>query len=246
MEILVCIKRVIDDSAVLSLDNLEGASKIVNPYDGYALELALRHVQEHGGEITVLTAGDKETESVLYQGLACGADKAVRIDCGEHTGDYARTIREGVRELEQMRGKPYDLILVGKEAFDTMSGGTGPKLAHLLERGFLSRVVGFDGDTADTQTDEGKQTYRWLPPFVFSVERFGNDLRYPTLKNKLAARKKEIERIEPGMRGRHPSDEKKYSAFPKKAGCIPIQPESVQESVQKIREIIEEKKRGGK
>lgn len=77
-----------------------------------------------------------------------------------------------------------------------MSGGTGPKLAHLLERGFLSLVTGFDEHTAKRQTDEGSQKYRWLSPFVFSVERFGNDLRYPTLKNKLAARKKEIERIE--------------------------------------------------
>lgn len=173
MDILVCMKQVIDDSVPLDPAGLESASTILNPYDGYALELALRYVQKHEGSVTVLSAGGAGIEPVLYQGMACGADQAVRIGCDDNSGDFSQAIWAGICELEQKRGKPYDLVLVGKEAPDTMSGGTGPKLAHLLERGFLSLVTGFDEHTAKRQTDEGSQKYRWLSPFVFSVERFG-------------------------------------------------------------------------
>ena len=246
MDILVCMKQVIDDSVPLDPAGLESASTILNPYDGYALELALRYVQKHEGSVTVLSAGGAGIEPVLYQGMACGADQAVRIGCDDNSGDFSQAIWAGICELEQKRGKPYDLVLVGKEAPDTMSGGTGPKLAHLLERGFLSLVTGFDEHTAKRQTDEGSQKYRWLSPFVFSVERFGNDLRYPTLKNKLAARKKERERIEGEAGAQDSSCKKEYIAFSKRKGCIPVQPEQIQDAVQTIREIIEEKNRGEK
>lgn len=136
MDILVCMKQVIDDSVPLDPAGLESASTILNPYDGYALELALRYVQKHEGSVTVLSAGGAGIEPVLYQGMACGADQAVRIGCDDNSGDFSQAIWAGICELEQKRGKPYDLVLVGKEAPDTMSGGTGPKLAHLLERGF--------------------------------------------------------------------------------------------------------------
>ena len=97
------------------------------------------------------------------------------------------------------------------------------------------------------QTDEGSQKYRWLSPFVFSVERFGNDLRYPTLKNKLAARKKRNRTDRGGEAGAQDSScKKEYIAFSKRKGCIPVQPEQIQDAVQTIREIIEEKKIGGK
>lgn len=127
-----------------------------------------------------------------------------------------------------------------------MSGGTGPKLAHLLERGFLSLVTGFDEHTAKRQTDEGSQKYRWLSPFVFSVERFGNDLRYPTLKNKLAARKKEIERIEGEAGAQDSSCKKEYIAFSKRKGCIPVQPEQIQDARSNNPGNHRRKKSGGK
>ena len=50
MDILVCMKQVIDDSVPLDPAGLESASTILNPYDGYALELALRYVQKHEGK----------------------------------------------------------------------------------------------------------------------------------------------------------------------------------------------------
>jgi len=56
MDILVCMKQVIDDSVPLDPAGLESASTILNPYDGYALELALRYVQKHEGSVTVLSA----------------------------------------------------------------------------------------------------------------------------------------------------------------------------------------------
>lgn len=90
MDILVCMKQVIDDSVPLDPAGLESASTILNPYDGYALELALRYVQKHEGSVTVLSAGGAGIEPVLYQGMACGADQAVRIGCDDNSGDFSQ------------------------------------------------------------------------------------------------------------------------------------------------------------
>ena len=99
MDILVCMKQVIDDSVPLDPAGLESASTILNPYDGYALELALRYVQKHEGSVTVLSAGGAGIEPVLYQGMACGADQAVRIGCDDNSGDFSQAIWAGICEL---------------------------------------------------------------------------------------------------------------------------------------------------
>lgn len=106
MDILVCMKQVIDDSVPLDPAGLESASTILNPYDGYALELALRYVQKHEGSVTVLSAGGAGIEPVLYQGMACGADQAVRIGCDDNSGDFSQAIWAGICELEQKEESP--------------------------------------------------------------------------------------------------------------------------------------------
>lgn len=68
MDILVCMKQVIGDSVPLDPAGLESASTILNPYDGYALELALRYVQKHEGSVPFYRAWESGIEPVLYQG----------------------------------------------------------------------------------------------------------------------------------------------------------------------------------
>ena len=58
----------------------DGAEFIINPYDEYAIEEALKLREEHGGEVTVVTVGDEEAEKELRTALAMGADKAVLIN----------------------------------------------------------------------------------------------------------------------------------------------------------------------
>lgn len=84
---------------------LESASTILNPYDGYALELALRYVQKHEGSVTVLSAGGAGIEPVLYQGMACGADQAVRIGCDDNSGDFSQAILGGNLRIRTKKRK---------------------------------------------------------------------------------------------------------------------------------------------
>ena len=82
MEILVCVKQVPDDSVEISLDPktgapaLDGVTPVVNAFDTYALEMAVRLKEAAGGEVTVLSIGDESVKNSLKNCLAVGADYA--------------------------------------------------------------------------------------------------------------------------------------------------------------------------
>ena len=84
MELLVCIKQVPDDSVSVGL-NADGTPKldeitpVVNAFDTYALEMAARFKEAHGGSVTVLTVGGEGAVPALRSCLAVGADRACRL-----------------------------------------------------------------------------------------------------------------------------------------------------------------------
>ena len=94
MEILVCVKQVPDDSVEISLDPktgapaLDGVTPVVNAFDTYALEMAVRLKEAAGGEVTVLSIGDESVKNSLKNCLAVGADHASRLS------GTARTLRQ--------------------------------------------------------------------------------------------------------------------------------------------------------
>ncbi|HLR22794.1 MAG TPA: electron transfer flavoprotein subunit beta, partial [Pseudogracilibacillus sp.] len=84
MNIYVLLKRTFDteDKIVVTDGEIEddGAEFIINPYDEYAVEEAIVQRDKHGGEVTVVTIGDEDSEKQLRTALAMGADKAVLIN----------------------------------------------------------------------------------------------------------------------------------------------------------------------
>src|SRR5699024_6522032 len=84
MNIYVLLKRTFDteDKIVVSNGQIEddSAEFIINPYDEYAVEEAIVQRDAHGGEVTVVTIGDEDSEKQLRTALAMGADKAVLIN----------------------------------------------------------------------------------------------------------------------------------------------------------------------
>ena len=87
------------------------------------------------------------------------------------------------------------------------------------------------------QTETGYQIFKWQAPFIFSVERFGKDLRYPSLKSKLQARKKEIGLIE--AEEIEEFEQEKLEPFPEKKGCIPVKEDDIHKSVLLLKDCIE-------
>ena len=84
VHIVVCIKQV-PDSAQIRVHPVtntimrQGVPTIINPYDLFALEEALRLRDKLGGEVTVLTMGPPSAEDSLRKALTFGADRAVLL-----------------------------------------------------------------------------------------------------------------------------------------------------------------------
>ncbi len=240
----MCIKRVPDSATrVRILDDgggidPEGVKFVLNPYDEFALEEAIRRKEEAGsGTVTVVSVGPEETKETLRQALAMGGDQAVLLRAeGSPDGlAVARVL------AEEIRGREFDLVLFGKQAIDDDNMQVPAMVAELLELPCVTVVVGLeltDGKAVATREVEGGHEVAELElPAVIAVQKGLNEPRYPSLKGIMAAKRKPLEEKdvqlpEPGLRFlglREPP--------PPKAGEIVGEgPEAVPELVRKLRE----------
>lgn len=209
MELLVCIKQVPDDSAEIRLKPdtqepaLEGITPVVNPFDTYALEMAVRLKEANGGRVTVLSAGPEKARDGIKICLSVGADQGFLLDGTELSPEdilgKSRALAAGINNLAQ-QGRSFDLILCGREATDRASGQTGPQLAEAL--GLPVVTDGVEITPTDTgvrikqETEDGYRLIDAPLPCVVTVSKPPYDPRYPTIKSKMAARKAEIPLLE--------------------------------------------------
>ncbi|HEX9024919.1 MAG TPA: electron transfer flavoprotein subunit beta, partial [Clostridium sp.] len=150
MEIILCVKQVPDDSVEIHLDkeakkpNLKGVSLVANAFDTYALELAVRLTEAHGGNVSVLTVGAADSSNTLKNCLSVGAKEAffVKDDLYENLDAMgaADALADAINKIENEKGKKFDLILCGKESTDEITGQVGAMLAEKLKMGFVSSV----------------------------------------------------------------------------------------------------------
>jgi electron transfer flavoprotein beta subunit len=144
MEILVCAKRVPDTSEnELSLNSagndLERDDLVysINEWDNYAVEEAIRIVEETGGTVTVVTIGGEDDEEILRREMAMGAKHAALISDEKFSSVDGKGIATILKAFVA-RGK-YDLILTGVQA-DDGAAQVGGMLAALLDHPFASLV----------------------------------------------------------------------------------------------------------
>ena len=140
MKILVPVKRVPDPTQKAKLKDghidLTGASWIVNTFDEYAVETALRLLENgadntriEGGEIVVVTLGPTDAQKELRTTLAMGADRAIFVEAKDSEIDSLTVVKvlQGIIEAE----KP-DLVVMGKQAVDGDANQVGQMLAGKL------------------------------------------------------------------------------------------------------------------
>jgi electron transfer flavoprotein alpha/beta subunit len=137
MDIIVCVKQVIAGDQVRfnpqthSVVRSAEVSRI-NPFDLFALDMAVRLKKESSGSITAVTMGPKISEEVLWEALAIGADRAVLLsDPRFATSDTLATsyvLGMGIRKIGR-----FDLILCGTRTADSDTGQVGPQLAEELD-----------------------------------------------------------------------------------------------------------------
>jgi len=171
-----------------------GVKFVLNPYDEFALEEAIRRVEaDGGGTVTVISVGPPATAEALRQALAMGADEAVLLRCeGSHDGlAVARAL------AAEIRGREFDLILFGKQAIDDDNMQVPQMVAELLDVPCATVVVGLEISggkaVAQREVEGGHEVVEFTLPAVVSAQKGLNEPRYPNLKGIMAAKKKPLE-----------------------------------------------------
>ncbi|WP_332236759.1 electron transfer flavoprotein subunit beta/FixA family protein [Sporolactobacillus sp. KGMB 08714] len=200
MNILVCIRQTFDTEEKITLKNgtidQSDVKFIINPYDEYAIEEALRIRDEHGGQVTVVTAGPERSESALRTALAMGADKAALIsDVSLPEDEYvlARLLAEFARK------EAADLILGGNFDVDSGSGQVAIRAAEELDIphiGAVTKLTAAGGRvTAERDAEGGTEVVESALPVLVTAQQGLNEPRYPSLPGIMKAKRKTIARL---------------------------------------------------
>ena len=199
MNIVVCMKQVPDTTAEKHLNadgtlDRESVPAVVNPWDEYAIETALRIREDQGGEVTLLCMGPANAPETIRRGLAMGADKGVLVtDPALHGSDMWATGHVLAQALKQLE---WDLALFGSQSTDANGGVVFGIVAEILGLPQVSAVnqIEIGGGTVRGQrlSDAGFDVVEAQLPAVVSITQTPYEPRYPTLPNIMKAKKKEL------------------------------------------------------
>jgi len=168
---------------------------VINPYDEYAVEEAIKLKEAHGGSVTILSAGLERTIASIRTALAMGADSGVLIqDPAVEECDSLGTARILAAALKQI---PFDLIIAGQRAVDGDNFQVGIAVAEYLNIPHISLVTKeeiIDGKIRCHRTVEGGIVVLDAPlPALFTTQRGLNEPRYASLPGIMKAKKKPLE-----------------------------------------------------
>ncbi|MCK4573604.1 MAG: electron transfer flavoprotein subunit beta/FixA family protein [candidate division Zixibacteria bacterium] len=201
MKIVVLVKQV-PEIALIKVD--EAANEVVlpqgpgtvNPHDEFAVEEGLRLKEKFGGECLVMSVGNQRTESALRNCMALGVNDAYLL-CDEkfEKSDpqaVGRILVAGLKKLGE-----FDLVLAGRQAVDSDSAQVPGVVAagfDMPQAMFVKKFEAVDDGKAIVHriTEEGFDVVELALPAVVSVVKEINEPRLPSLKGKMAAKKKQI------------------------------------------------------
>ncbi|MFO7936039.1 MAG: electron transfer flavoprotein subunit beta/FixA family protein [Kiritimatiellia bacterium] len=190
MHITVCIKQVPETASVrinpeTNTLTREGTEGVINPFDEFALEIALELKDLHGSYLTVLSMGPPQAVSVLREALARGADNAVLLSdhafAGSDTWATSYTLARAIQRFPE----PPDLILFGKQAVDGDTAQVGPGVSQFLDLPLITNVLSLqltdEEFTAETLMDDGLNIVRGRIPVVMTVSKGAAAPRFASL-----------------------------------------------------------------
>jgi electron transfer flavoprotein beta subunit len=233
--------------------NREAVESVVNPFDEYAIEEALRLKEMNGGEVVVLTMGPASAEDTIRKALAMGADRAVLITDNALAGtDWSGTCAVLSAALGRI---PHDLVLTGTESTDARSGLVPGGLSEALGVPLLTYAMKVEvTDNAirvNRQIAGGYQEVEAQLPCVASVVKGANEPRYPSLKGIMSAKRKEIERLSlqdlgidsssVGLDGARTAVTAADARAEKSAGEL-VRPESAEDAARIIADFLQSRK----
>ena len=201
MDIVVLVKQVPDTESLIQIAD-DGVSIkkqdikwVMNPYDEFAVEEALRIREDQGGTVTILSLGGEKGVETIRTALAMGADKGVHVsDPAAEGSDALATAKILAAALKDM---PCDLVIAGQRAVDDDNYQVGAAVAEYLGIPQVSMVVEqhIDGDkiTCRRTVEGGTETVEMPLPALFTTQRGLNEPRYASLPGIMKAKKKPLE-----------------------------------------------------
>jgi electron transfer flavoprotein beta subunit len=203
MRSIVCVKQVpnIEEMSNVRTDSKtgtlvrDGISSILNPFDEFAMEEAVRWREKLGGEVIVVTMGPPQAEDALIKCLSMGADHAVLLSdkhfAGADTIATSYTLASAIRKIGQ-----FDIIFCGQQAIDGDTGQVGPMLAESLHIPHISHVnfVELEGRRikARREVEDGYEIIKSSLPVLLCVIKGINIPRIPPFSSLDEAMQKEI------------------------------------------------------
>ncbi|MGC8826624.1 MAG: electron transfer flavoprotein subunit beta/FixA family protein [Anaerolineae bacterium] len=260
MHAIVCIKQVPDTTEV-KIDPVrgtlirEGVPSILNPFDTYAIEEALRLKEQFGGKVTAISMGPPQAIEVLKEAVAMGCDDAIllsdRAFAGSDTWATAYTLSQAIRRLGE-----FDIILCGRQAIDGDTGQVGPGIARQLKINqltYVCKIQHIDFEKREIRVErlleEGREVVESRLPALLTVVKDINQPRYPTFKGIRRASRmeypiwtaKDLEGANPAFFGLDGSPTRVVRVFtppPRSGQTEIIQGETVQEQAAKLVEKL--------
>jgi len=222
---------------------------VINPYDEFAVEEALRIKEAHGGSVTILSVGSEKTVEAIRTALAMGADKGILIDTKDSGGYDGITTAKILSAV--LKETPFDVIIAGQRAVDDDNFLVGPATAEFLGMPHISMVIKqeiTDGKMKCHRTIEGGTVILETPlPVLITTQRGINEPRYASLPGIMKAKKKPIDKktisdigLDSETVGKPLSKIVKMQPPQERKGGIMIEGESAQAKAAKLVKILHE------
>ncbi|HSD63114.1 MAG TPA: electron transfer flavoprotein subunit beta/FixA family protein [Ignavibacteriaceae bacterium] len=201
MKIAVCVSHVPDTATKIKVGTDQktidpsGVTYIVNPYDEFAIEEALKMKEKFGAgtEVIALSVGGDSNKETIRKALAMGVDSGILLKDENPRDSFgiAKALAEEIRNLA------CELVFCGKQSVDHDNSTVPQILAEFLNYSCISVVVSLkvDGNkvTAEREIEGGKEVVEAELPIVIGAQKGLNEPRYASLKGIMAAKKKTIE-----------------------------------------------------
>jgi electron transfer flavoprotein beta subunit len=199
MNSIVCLKEVPDTETRIEVQDgkvlEEGIQYVVNPYDEFALEEALRWQEELGGQVTLVSLGPERARESILKALAMGADEVYHLSDEAFLGGDAYATAQALAAAIQQLGE-YDAIFCGKQAVDDDNAAVGIMLAEMLDLPHVSVVSKLEiaedakSGRAERDVEGGREVVAFPLPAVITAQKGLNEPRYPSFRGIRQARRK--------------------------------------------------------
>lgn len=199
MNLIACVKQVPDTEAQIKVkadgSGIEeaGIKWVMNPYDEFGVEEALRLKEKSGGTVTVVSVGPARAMETIRTALAMGAEKGVHITDLDNADAFATAsaLAAAIKEI------PFDIVFCGQRAIDDDSAQVGSILAELLgvpQVTIVTKLEVADNKIKAVKPIEGAQLLiEAAVPCVVTAQKGLNEPRYASLPGIMKAKKKPVD-----------------------------------------------------